>query len=137
MRKTKKEATSPWLCSEVEKVLKEEKNKKANLYFAFSFKTLSPFPPDLFPLSSLFFTEHLFFLHFFCFLFPYLCILCFLLLSLSLDDVYNLMKQIWQYLLICFMQHDDIFCSDTWGEMIFTNFPGHFVKYYFQFCTTP
>lgn len=43
MRKTKKEATNPWLCSEVEKVLKEEKNKKAHLYFAFLFKTLSPF----------------------------------------------------------------------------------------------
>lgn len=42
--------------------------------------SLSP-PPDLFPLSCLFLTDHLFFLHFFC-LFPYLCLLYLLLLSL-------------------------------------------------------
>lgn len=35
------------------------------------------------------------------------------------------------------MQHDDIFCSNTWGEMIFTHLSGLFVKYYFQFYTTP
>lgn len=69
MRKKQERGYKSLALFEVENVLIEEKNEKANLYFPLLKNSL--LSSCSFPLSSFLYTDHLFFLYFFCFFFSF------------------------------------------------------------------